>query len=298
MAIQHPYNAIALHPTRECNLKCPFCYRATTAGLAQEPLKPKNFFIELVPYLKQVTHQVALGGGEPLLDLPFMEAFGKECREYKLTLNVTTNGKRFLEMTDSDIQTTLANIQMVSVSFDYFKWGAQPHRYAEIIHRLKKLMVAGPNPRWKKYPFQTGANLLLDRAMVKNNGIPFFQIVVWLFHEVEVDRVFVLYPKNGEFLDILKFRNIFEGLTRSYSQFYVDDLIKQILKEGYNDWQHPCHFGKDLLSIDEYGGVYGCSFDNEPISIINQPLDLLKVQELVVKPRYECPYFPKPQFKK
>ena len=62
------YQVIALHPTTECNLDCPICYRPKET----KNNKSKQFFIDLVKELKPYTDQLAIGGGEPLLDQQFL----------------------------------------------------------------------------------------------------------------------------------------------------------------------------------------------------------------------------------
>lgn len=280
------FKVISLHFSRICNLKCPFCYRAR--GISKEE-KPRQFFLDLIPYIKKIAPQIALGGGEPLLDISFVKKMATACKQYHLTFNFTTNGKKFLEMSDDEILNLLLDVQMVSISFDYFKWGKEPNKYAKILQRIRHIMTECPLST-RDMPFQIGTNLLLDRSMLKNQGLPFLQIILWLFNKVQVDRIFVLYPKYVEFIDILSIKPIFLALTNQYPQFYVDDSLKQILEEGYKNWRHPCHYGRDLLSIDEQGGVYGCSFDTDPLFILNQPKDLLKIYTIQLEDRYECPY--------
>lgn len=281
-------NVVSLHFSRICDLHCPFCYRAR-GGLKEE--RPRQFFLDLIPVIKKLAPQIALGGGEPLLDLHFVKKMANTCKRNQLTFNFTTNGKKFSEMSDDEIFHLLLDVQMVSISFDYFKWGKEPHKYAKIIQRIKHI-TAERRVSTEDTPFQIGTNLLLDRSMLKNQGLPFLHIILWLFHKVHIDRIFVLHPKYGKFLDVLSIKPIFLALTNQYPHFYIDDSLKKILEEGYKNWQHPCHFGKSFLSIDEQGMVYGCSFDNDPLFTLNQPKDLLKITRIQVEERYECPYIP------
>ncbi len=281
-------NVISIQFSRICNLECPFCYRAR--GISKEE-KPRQFFLDLIPHIKKIAPQIALGGGEPLLDISFVKKMAIACKHNHLAFNFTTNGKKFSEMADDEILNLLLDVQMVSVSFDYFKWGKEPNKYAQIIQQIKRIMAESPLST-RDIPFQIGTNLLLDRSMLKHQGLPFLQIIMWLFHKVQIDRIFVLYPKYGEFIDVLRIKPIFLALTNQYPHFYVDDSLKQILEEGYKNWQHPCHYGRDSLSIDEQGRVYGCSFDTDPLLVLNQPKDLLKIYQIQVKDRYECPYIP------
>ena len=52
----------------------------------------KELFLGLPRYLKDITEQVALGGGEPTLYPELVDQFTKECEDYDLICNLTTNG--------------------------------------------------------------------------------------------------------------------------------------------------------------------------------------------------------------
>ncbi len=273
------FQVIALHFTKQCNLNCPFCYRGTPDPTKE---KPRRFFLDLVKPIKQFAPQIALGGGEPLLDSEFIKNLGSECKKQEVILNFTTNGKAFAQMIDSFIQALLQDITMISISFDYFKWGSNPKGYAKTVQRIKQLT-----------DIHVGANLLIDPMMFRSNGLEFGKIVTWLFEVARVDRVFALYPKKIEHIDILPFKPVYQALTLKYPMFFVDDLTNQILEQGYSNWTSPCHYGKDLISINEQGYVSGCSFDEHKVLKLNQPQDLLKIQEVQFEERYECPFLVK-----
>ncbi|MFX1450771.1 MAG: radical SAM protein, partial [Promethearchaeota archaeon] len=86
------FEVISVHFTRECNLKCPFCYRGEYK-ISKE--KPREFFISLIKYIKKLTPQIALGGGEPLIDTEFIKKIGLECKKESVLINIKTNGKEF-----------------------------------------------------------------------------------------------------------------------------------------------------------------------------------------------------------
>lgn len=106
-----------------------------------------------------------------------------------------------------------------------------------------------------------------------------------------VDRVYSLYPKNSYFVDILPYKNYYLFLSTVHPEFYVDDLTYKILtEERYISWQTPCHYGKDIISINEKGEVSGCSFSSECKLKIKRPEDILKIKDVVFEERYSCPY--------
>ena len=123
----------------------------------------------------------------------------------------------------------------------------------------------------------------------------FVNIVKFIF-SMGVDRIFALYPKNQKRLNILKHIKEYIYLTGTYEHFYVDDLSKMILEEKkYSNWKNPCHYGKDIISINEQGFITGCSFDSsdEALLMLTKPKDILKITKIKIKKRFACPYIQK-----
>lgn len=265
-----------MHFTRKCNLQCPFCYRNRSTSSIE---KPRSFFIELVKYAAEIAPQIALGGGEPLTDPSFLEDMGLECHERGIILNVTTNGKEILSMSPEMIKKVFENITMVSVSLDKHKW-PDIKMYAKVIDKLRSASHV-----------KIGTNLLVDESMFESKGKKLFMVVSWLLRCAKVDSVYALYPKNVPFkVDMESCKDIYRALSTIYPSFYVDDLTKEIIEQGYHDWTLPCHHGKDIISVDESGGVSGCSFDEEPAFTINDPRDILHASTFPFEERMACPY--------
>lgn len=286
------FKVISLHFTSKCNLTCPFCYRSHDASKEK---KPRQFFLDLIPYIKRFAPQIALGGGEPLTDPEFLIKIGEKCTQEGLLFNFTTNGHLFSQFSNTQIKQILENVSMLSVSFDYYKWGKDTIHYVELIHRLKKIMnrntIIEHTPTIERPVI--GANLLLDSGMFKERGIPFLNIVRWLIHTANIDRVYALYPKFTELIDIIPYKPLFTYLTEKYPFFYVDELIRKAFEEeGFEQWKEPCHFGKDMININETGEVTGCSFESRPSLIMERPRDLLKIQHIIFEERYRCPFIP------
>lgn len=271
------YNVIALHYTKKCDLTCSFCYR----GKFVSNERPRSFFIELVKYIKKFTYQVALGGGEPLLDQKFIKEFGEECKKYDLILNVTTNGRIINKIPNSELNSLFKDITLLSISYDKEKWPDGLDSYREIVSRLKQ------NTNLK-----IGSNILINKELF-DDPMNFINLIDYMFKEVKIDRAYILYPKNYEFVDIVKFKAVYDYLNYKYENFYVDDLTYNILSQGYDDWKSPCQYSKGIISINEKGEVMGCSFDSQSMLTLEKPEDLEKLNSLSIKPRLACPYFKK-----
>lgn len=275
------FKVISLHPFTDCNLNCSFCYKKRS-----KIHKPKVYWISLIPYLKELTGQIALGGGEPTMHPVFIREFSDQCNKHGLIFNITSNGKLLKDMTNQELKWLLKGVTMLSLSFDKEKVKNKEDLkdYYILVKRIKKYTKT-----------QVGCNLLVSKEMFEQEGIIFILIVKFLFETVKVDRVYALSPKNAYSIDILKYKHLYQYLTIKNKKFYIDDLTKEIIEQGYIDWKKPCHFGKDLVSIDEQGYVTGCSFDpdNKAVLEIKEPKDILKVKDIKFEERFSCPYLVK-----
>lgn len=266
------YKVVSVHFTNDCNFNCSFCYREKGRELMDREL-----FLGLPRFLKDVTDQVALGGGEPTLHPELVEQFAKECKDYDLICNATTNGFLLKDWSDEKLGDFCENLTMASVSLDnekYRNWN-RGGEYLDVCKRVKKHALVG-------------SNLLVDEDLFENQYL--IKLVDRLF-ERGLDRVFSLYPKNTPGPDILSKSYYYLYLTTKYSNFYIDDLTYKILNENkYSDWSNPCHYGKDIVSIDEKGQVSGCSFSDDYKLKLEKPKDVLKISDIKFEDRLSCPY--------
>jgi len=265
------FDVISIHFTTDCNLDCKICYRPKN----KKPEKSQKFFIDMIPYLAELTGQVAVGGGEPFLFPDFLEDFSKKAKDYGMITNVTSNGRTTIETH------TLKHIEMVSLSFDRYKLD-RPEKVAEYIKLSNSI----------RKKVRVGANFLIDNHMMSDPDT-FLNLVITLFELAKVERVFALYPKNAEFIDILKHQEYYQGLSYYYKHFYIDDLTSKILTEKkYCNWTKPCHYGQSIVSINEDGYVTGCSFDGPEKALLKleKPNDILEIRGVVPEKRYSCPY--------
>lgn len=272
------YSVVSIHFTNICNLNCPFCYKEK----GQELMDDLTLF-EYPKYLKEITDQVALGGGEPLLFPMYLRKFSRICKEEDLICNVTTNGTELDKMDDVYLKWLFKDIEMVSISFDQHKCRTQ-ELTKHTFRRIKRLSSIG---------IRVGVNLLLNKVMFSKPMI-FMGLIAQLYN-AGAERVFALYPKNMDLgIDITKHRTTFAVLTATHTHFYVDDLTKMILEQGYDNWKRPCHYTRDIVSIDYDSKVYGCSFDSEPIMEIKKPKDILRLKRMRKQKRMSCPYLIRP----
>jgi hypothetical protein len=133
-----------------------------------------------------------------------------------------------------------------------------------------------------------GSNLLIDHGLLQSGYL--IKVVDHLFDK-RINRVFSLYPKKVKGPDILEKKHYYELLTTKYPNFFVDDLTYKILDEKkYSNWSKPCHYGKDIISINERGQISGCSFAEDYKFTLKKPRDILKINDICFEDRYSCPY--------
>jgi organic radical activating enzyme len=272
------FSVVSMHFTRECNLDCPFCYRPK-GKTGNE--KPFMFFIDCVKYIKEIAPQIALGGGEPFLFPAFIKDLGAECKKQGVMLNITTNGRTARSMDGPLLHDTLRDVTMTSVSLDHAKW----YNLQDYASATRRIESANPG-------MLVGTNLLLEPVLFEEKGKPLFDTIQYCLKQARVDRVFLLYPKNIPIgVNIIDYKGLLSAISTVFpGRIFTDDLTRQILEHGYPPWDVPCHFGKDIVSIDEEGGVHGCSFDTVPVLKLANAQDILQLKDMQFGNRMSCPY--------
>ena len=112
----------------------------------------EELFLGLPRFLKDIAGQVALGGGEPILYPELVEQFARECKDYDLTCNLTTNGYLIKDWEDEKVGYFCDNLTMVSVSLDeakYKQW-KDGNEFLDICKRLQKCTSTNT---LKSFPF-------------------------------------------------------------------------------------------------------------------------------------------------
>jgi len=270
------FKVISLFTNFKCsqNPPCKGCYVQNITEEQKAKRKPDEFWYDLVPYLSQLTNQVAFASFEPLLFPDFAKEFSKRCKANGLICNCTTNGK-LIKSVPKDM---FKDITMVSVSFDNNKYPR--YNLKEYAYNIKHL-------REECKVKHIGCNLLLDKYILDNlEG--FCKI---LFKEIKVERIFLLIPKPKGDLDVLKYRFKMMVLSLIWRHLYLDDCLCKVITENkYEGWKESCHFGKSMISINFDSGISGCSFNPDKAFYLDKPSDLLKIKDYKFERRYSCPY--------
>ena len=120
------FKVISIYTDCVCNKNppCEGCYVQKYMKDNRLKRKPDEFWFELVPYLKQLTNQIAFASFEPLLFPKFMRKFSALCVENGLICNITSNGI----LTRKIPKEAYEHITMVSLSLDKNKQGTEKEK--------------------------------------------------------------------------------------------------------------------------------------------------------------------------
>lgn len=283
---------LSIHYGYKCNRKprCSFCY---CLNKAQKQPKNDEFWYAMAKYIPLVSEGLSIGSyGEPLVYTDFWINFCEKLRakDKSIKISLTTNGNLLRKIDKNKAIKLLGLLDMISVSFN-----------KELIRNLKDISEFQKNIDFiRRYSpdCSISVNLLMNEDLLKVNKskgkLGLIDITEFLLKR-GVDNIYCLYPKNtNKKLDILKYKWVYYYLSKKYDNFFTDDATKMILSEGrYKNWTKCCHYGVDMVSINPSGEVVGCSFDEKPLLLLNEPKDLLKVRSLNIKKRHNCPFLEK-----
>lgn len=223
--------------TNECNLKCSFCSRDTSA----QSVWSENSAFDLLAGLAQAgTLEVAFGGGEPFAFPQFATLLRRLHTETALALHVTTNGTLITEASWPEFAGLFGQVR-VSI-YNNRTW----RRCSELFRISKQL--------W-------GANILVDDdnldtlpellAKLHTAGCNDVSILGYIGEEARI-----LSPTGKERLaEIVRNAEI----DCRVSLCFGDQLPLPRLLAGYDN-EGDCGAGTDFVSISSNGQMQSCSF--------------------------------------
>jgi pyruvate-formate lyase-activating enzyme len=265
------FDVISIQYDDKCSLNCKNCYAKKKVLNAK---KPYSFFYEMVPYLAQLTPQVAIAGLEPLETPEFVKVFSAECKKHGLICNMTTNGKHLKDYTNKQLRSLLKNITMVALSLDENKV-TNASEWMLWMGNLQRLMDDTDN--------KISVNLMWPKGTDKHNELSSIHNWIWGFTQDIQVNVLHEKPLNSRPQLTTTDWALLKHLN-SKPNFYFDDCTRQLYKWGYDNWKSSCHAGKKVCSIQPDGGVGGCSFV-KPEFYLDKPSDILKAKTFKFKER-------------
>ena len=173
MEKEKKYKVVSIHPYTACPMHCPFCYKKRSAKSDE---KPERFWLDMIPYIAELTDQIVMGGGEPLMNPRFVEKMGAGAKQNGVLFNITSNGRLLMKMSDEELKSVLENVTMISLSYDNYKIQNDDDlkNYLELVKRINGCTGC-----------QVGTNLLISKDLMEKGGRPLLERVDMLFRSGE-----------------------------------------------------------------------------------------------------------------
>lgn len=256
-----------------CNLSCSYCYaRGGDFGLGEAFMGRKTMekALERLLPLAEGKCNISFFGGEPLLNIPLMEAtvdYGrrmKEERGIELTYSLTTNGTAFGKETMPFLK---GHISYIAVSLDGPQGVTDANRryrgndksvYGNAVEGIRMLKEAG-------IPFGITATVTPDTADLLPDTVAHLASF-----GPRTLRIIPVIPVNGEGWKGERLRSLIEGINSANSSS-IDRIFKgerPVLAEylfktlshylGSSKKVYPCTAGEGILGVSAKGDVYPC----------------------------------------
>ncbi len=252
--------SVVIEVTKQCNLTCKMCYRASTTYSA-EPAKRDMALADFKKVIDQLrnTRSLWLTGGEAMLnhDLPQMIAYASH--QLRPFIGLTTNGTLLTEEVAQTLATSGLNALNVSIDSPHEETFREIRGTSleEIVAHIRYLKSEAPH-------ISVGINTVIMRENVGQ-----LQGILLLAREVGAERVaFQLVHKwNEYFLDF--------GI---YDRLILEEIEAEILKKC-ESYGLECSFAKykGIKSFYCYNPFFECYIDYKGritpcCTVVNEPL--------------------------
>lgn len=260
---------LSLHPTANCLNTCPFCY------LKQKNVRIKKekkiiFFTSIIDCLpklgiREIAMSVNYINKENANDknLVALIMLSKLAKKNKLRFSITTNHENVNNFDDKIFQ----YCDLVSLSFDEYKVNINNNSIKSFLNAIKKL---------KSYIKIVNVNLLLTKQVI-DMQIELIKKVLYY-----ADSIYLIVPKLIQ-LDFKK-EQLIGFLFKVRSQFMnfetfvkinIDNCIKPSIYP-FSALVPYCERGRNLISMNPFGGLSYCTFDT-PFIEVNNDIEFIKV---------------------
>jgi MoaA/NifB/PqqE/SkfB family radical SAM enzyme len=230
--------------------------------------KDPEWFLDFPRICKELDiPQIALGGGEPLLDMSFVKSFLGECKEYSIPVSITTNGKLISLPLSSEHRNILKQASLISLSIDSYKVPSMESLNSQLMKAYSLRHSLG---------IQIGLNVLLDPYLLSDYTL--YHFISYIRKTIgDTCNIYLLYPKPDHIgISTTELKEQILPVVARFKHIYVDSYIA--LNLGYID---HCPRGKEILSIHPDGSLHLCSFDKAAF-YLDRPDDLSQIVSSIV----------------
>lgn len=256
-----PITKTELLLTRNCNLKCAYCFEQSIRDNSKMPVSVALAAIDLLFAYSKDTKEVYITffGGEPTLNFPLLqkatEYAEKNAKEKnkKVHFNMTSNGVAFSDkmikyFSEHNIK-VLLSIDGLKPTHDRFRTDlAGRGSFDRVMASMKKLKKGMP---W------VGAKLTITKECVPR----LFTDIVGL-HKLGVNQ-FLFGPATMEQWDNDDLDTYFDQLHKLFCWYQQEDKktlrIPEFEEKYGKDSYYGCQAARDNISVDVDGTITGCS---------------------------------------
>lgn len=247
--------------TRNCNLKCNYCYVGTKEKLNMS-IETANKIIDFisdrsknVEYLRDNTVRVVLHGGEPLLNYEVLKYIIENLErvvEHDFIFDMTTNGT----ILNDDVLSTLKKIHNVSVSID---GGSE-------VHDLNRVLTNGHGTfnivKKNIEKMKSEGIKIRARGTYTSDTCKYLYDSIDNICDLDVEYI-VMHPdisdKNWNSKD---FEEIFSQIKKIKNDNYIKNRCENISIIDNSDFGYKkgsCFGGIADFGIDYNGNIYPCT---------------------------------------
>lgn len=248
-----------VYVTDYCNMACSYCFNSFSleSAMHSEPIYKPSDFVEFVRRINVECFRVRFFGGEPLLNLPWMQRFVAKLKEENLTCDyeVFTNAslidERFISFAKENRVKVFTSVNGGNDEYKGKKY------INEIDAALRKLCDAKLNPYGRMVFSAKSETSLVE--LVKHPidlGMKMISFTLPWGLSCERDDLFRIQQEVKEFSDFY----ISQVLSGNFRYIGVHPIIgyitKWILREKY--YRDQCGAGKSVACISTSGDIFPC----------------------------------------
>jgi len=267
---------LTLITTRNCNLKCKYCYEGNKKK--QNPQYKLEDLMKFIYFYKP--NSIGFFGGEPLMNMDYIKSVVNEIRKRELPIRfgITTNGTL---ITDEIAGYLSANGFNAIVSIDGDKETHNQNRgnsYDDVIKGIQLL---------QKYYINPNARMTVNRDNVGKLYENYLHILSLGIDDVAMcwDKMQEPVSHNDMQMYQAQLKLIFDDwkLRRfADKQVRINLMGITVFPEAAKN-QTPCLFGHDIMALDIDGQIYPChmAIDYPELSMGNleKGLDVEKIKD-------------------
>lgn len=246
---------IQWHITHLCNLRCRHCYQEDY----NQHMSKENFYLilnKLNNYFKDkdLTPQINLTGGEPLLHPNFFE-FAREITNRNIRLGILTNGT----LIDTEMAKKICKLKpvFVQISLDGIE---DTHNSIRGVGNFQKALCGIDLLK------ENNVKVLVSFTAQKNNYQE-FDALATICKEHHVDKLWwdrVVTNDESQYLSTDEFQNMVISCKQLVEQSHFFNNYKFVSNQrslqclGLSECGYHCNAGKDLIVVLADGSVMPC----------------------------------------